>query len=284
MTLSTLQNRFSFAGNGVTQIFPFNAKFIKDTDLKIIEVDDVTKAETPKTITTHYTVSGGNNATGSITMLTAPLANKTLVIYRDTSADQDLDLIENDRLPVEEIEKRFDKTTQLAQRLKEKVLRAIGLREGFTGTFDLTLPIGMDDVANAGKSIVVNTAATGLEFGLSAAGIAAAQAAAAASAAAAAISAASAAASALAAAAAAATANNVTAVDVSGGNVPEILPSALLNPNMIITYLNISFASMNRIDVSTTGGDTIMGQATDEIYAGEVRRYWSDGISTWFLI
>ena len=289
MTLSTLQNRFSFAGNGITQIFPFNVKFIKDTDLKVIEVDDVTKVETPKTITTHYTVSGGNNATGSITMLVAPLANKTLIIYRDTSVDQDLDLIENDRLPVEEVEKRLDKAAQLAQRLKEKILRAIGLREGFTGTFDTRLPIGIDDPANAEKVIIINATSDGLDLGPTATEIADAEAfaiAAAASAVAAAASEAVAVAAAVqateSAADAAAFLSDFNEVDTSGGDVNVTLPLAS-DGIRIISYINKVGSGFN-INVGLTGGDNLHGGAGDTLSTGDVGQYWSNGINIWYRV
>jgi hypothetical protein len=294
MTLSTLQNRFSFAGDGTSTVFPFNAKFLADTDLKVLEVDDTTYVETPKTIATHYTVSGGNNAAGSVTMLVAPAAGKTLIIYRDPSLTQDLDLIENDRLPVEELEKRLDKLTQITQRLAEKLAKAVALHEATDpADFDIRLPKDIIDMVNFGKVLRVNDTGDGIDYGPNLQDIEDAEAnalAAAASAVAAAASEATAVAAAVQATESAADAaafaeqvGEIEEVDTTGGNVPKTLPLAS-DGLQFVTYINKSFGSSNAVIVSPTGPNLIHGQASDSLGAGEVGKYWSNGVDAWYKI
>lgn len=294
MTLSTLQNRFVFAGDGVSTVFPFNAKFLAETDLKVLEVDDTTFVETPKTIATHYTVSGGGNATGSVTMLVAPAAGKTLIIYRDPALTQDLDIIENDRLPVEEVEKRLDKLTQITQRLAEKLLKAVALHEALDpANFDIRLPKDIIDMVNFGKVLRVNDTGDGLDYGPTVQEIedAAAEAAAAAASAAAALASenvavAAAVQSTQSAADAAAFAEQVgeiEEVDTTGGDVPKTLPLAS-DGLKFVTYINKSFGSAFSVIVSPTGPDLIHGEASDSLGAGEVGKYWSNGVDAWYKI
>jgi len=263
MTLSTLQNRYSWAGDGTSTVFPFNAKFMDDTDLVVVEVDNTTLAETVKTITTHYTVSGGNNAAGAVTMLTAPAVGKTLVIYRNPALTQDLDLAENDRLPVEELEKRLDKLTQIVQRLMERSLRSACHREGFTGSFDPTFPAGMDAVANYGRALIINEDGTGFAFSDEDFG--------------------------------AQTYANVTAAqalnaavkyyfaDPSGGAFALTLPLASANEGVAFVVKHVAFGSGNDVTVSRTGADTIDGETSDTVTAGESKTYVSNG-SNWFTV
>lgn len=162
MTVSTSGNRTSSAGNGVTTAFAFPYKFFADSDLVVIEKDDVTGVETTKTISTHYTVSGaGNDAGGTVTMLTAPALNTTLSIYRDPSKLQSLDLVEYQALPAEELEKAFDKITLLAQRALEVLTRSVRLSEGHPGGFDPTLP----KLLEANKILVLNATGNGFDLG-----------------------------------------------------------------------------------------------------------------------
>ncbi len=135
MTISSLVNRVSAAGNGVTTAFAFGYLFLADADLIVISVVDATGVETTKTLTTDYTVSGAANpAGGTVTMLVAPPAGTTLVIYRDPSLKQLVDLVENDPLPVETaVEQPLDKLTMIAQRSSERIDRSLRFPEGDTG-------------------------------------------------------------------------------------------------------------------------------------------------------
>lgn len=144
MTLSTTTNRISYAGNGVTTAFSFPYYFLANADLVVIKRVDATGVETTQVITTNYTVAGaGVQAGGTVTMLVAPASGETLVIYRDPAKTQDLDLVENDPLPAEELEERLDKAMMVAQRLSDRLDRAIVLKATDTAA-TLELPLKAD--------------------------------------------------------------------------------------------------------------------------------------------
>lgn len=148
MTVSTLNNRVSYAGNGTTMEFSFPNRFLADSDLVVLEVNDTTGVETPKTLTTHYTVTGaGDAAGGTITMLVAPATGVTLVIYRDPTLTQPIDLVNGDPLDVDAgIERGFDRSTLQIQRVRDLIDRTMRLPEGDTGftAADMELPAKVD--------------------------------------------------------------------------------------------------------------------------------------------
>ena len=115
MTISTTSSRISYNGNGVTTIFAFPYRFLDQGHLVVVSIDSL-GAETVKTITTHYTVSGaGDPAGGSVTMLTAPATGTRLVIYRDTDVTQETDYVSGDPFPAESHETALDKLTMIMQ-------------------------------------------------------------------------------------------------------------------------------------------------------------------------
>jgi hypothetical protein len=181
MTISSTTNRVSYTGNGVTTAFAFGYKFLADADLKVYQ------AGTLKTITTHYTVSGaGEDSGGTVTFLTAPANGEEVVILRDPAITQGLDLVENDPLPAESVEDAFDKLTMIAQRLDDRIDRALVLSDTETASITLTLP-----APDAGKALIWNATEDALENSTYDVDTAAADAAASAAAAAASASAAS---------------------------------------------------------------------------------------------
>jgi hypothetical protein len=140
MAISTTLNRIAYAGNGVTLAFAFPYPFLAQGDLVVVVRNNTTGAEVTKTLTTHYTVSGGSGAAGTVTMLTAPATGETLTVYDDPAITQGLDLRENDPLPAESAETAYDRLTLICQRLKDRVDRAIRLSEGYSATFNPILP------------------------------------------------------------------------------------------------------------------------------------------------
>lgn len=181
MTISSTTNRVSYTGNGVTTAFAFGYKFLADADLKVY------KDGTLQTITTHYTVSGaGSDSGGTVTFLAAPANGLEIVILRDPAITQGLDLVENDPLPAESVEDAFDKLTMIAQRLDDRIDRALILSDTETAAITLTLPS-----PDAGKALVWNATEDALENSTYAVDDAAAAAAASAAAASASASAAS---------------------------------------------------------------------------------------------
>lgn len=144
MGLSSLVNRLSFSGNGSTTAFSFPYYFIAKADIKVIlvssaGVESVLDLDDEYAITA-TAVNGVYPSGGTITLDTAPASGETLLIYRDPALTQGLDLVENDALPVEEVEKAIDKTVMLSQRLDERVDRCLRIEESDSASVVLTLP------------------------------------------------------------------------------------------------------------------------------------------------
>lgn len=117
MTVSTDYAPLLYNGNGATTSFPITWPFY-DISVTLIEGDD----ETPWVLGTHFTVSGGNGATGTLTVDTSPTdytpaVGQQLRITRSTDVIQDLDLVENDPFPSAEIEKALDRSTLIDQEI-----------------------------------------------------------------------------------------------------------------------------------------------------------------------
>lgn len=149
MTLSSTINRVSYSGNSSTTAFSFPYYFLKSADLVVISKVVSTGVETLKVLTTDYTVTGaGVAAGGTVTMLVAPPTGTKLTIFRSPSIIQEVDLVENDELPAESVEGALDLGQMVAQRISDRVDRAVRLTDGFAGTFDPTLPADLSDCAD----------------------------------------------------------------------------------------------------------------------------------------
>jgi hypothetical protein len=134
MTISTTIIKVSYSGDGTQTVFPYTFKINAEADIQVI-IRASNGTETVKTLTTDYTVSGvGSSSGGNVTMVTAPSATETIVIRRDTTQTQTVDLVENDPFTAETVEGAFDKSVAIAQELQEEVDRSIKLSRTNTMT------------------------------------------------------------------------------------------------------------------------------------------------------
>lgn len=170
MTVATNLNRKEYAGNGVTTAFSTNPfVFFEEDDLDVYVVVDATGAATLKTIATHYTVAGGDGATGTVTMLVAPAVGETLVIVRNLDIVQETDLVNNDGSDAEVLEGALDRGAMIMQQIDSKVGRSFRLPDSDVSGASTELPvpeagtvIGWDEDAEA----LVNYEATDLDLSL----------------------------------------------------------------------------------------------------------------------
>lgn len=130
MTVSTAYAPITYAGNGATTAFPVTWPFFTGT--LVVTVIASTGVETAKTLTTHYTVTGGTDddgrpTTGTVTMVTAPASGETLRIARATALTQPTTWPESDPFPQASIETALDRLTLIAQE------NAAGGADGITG-------------------------------------------------------------------------------------------------------------------------------------------------------
>jgi hypothetical protein len=136
MTISSTTNRVSFTGNGVTTAFPVSFPFFSTADLVVIETTIATGAQTTKTLTTDYTITGTTDANGfyssggTVVANAAPSSSVTWTIYRDVSPVQTTQHVDNDPMSAASIDGPLDKLTCMVQRLIDRVTRALTQPDG----------------------------------------------------------------------------------------------------------------------------------------------------------
>ncbi len=137
MTISNRLNRTTLLGNGISTAVPIEFPFHSADDLVVIETVLSTGTQTVKVLTTHYTVTGTQDALGhyptggSVVMVSAPASTVSITVYRDVAALQQVILVENEKIPVKaSIEAPLDRLTMIAQRLIDRVDRTMTQPEG----------------------------------------------------------------------------------------------------------------------------------------------------------
>lgn len=128
MTDSSQNNKDSFSGDGTSTALPTTFPFIDDSDLVVTKRVTSTGVETVLTLTTHYTVTGGDYAIGEITPVDGATdfpAGVTWTIHRNTPKTQATDYVENDNFGSDAHENALDKLTYLALDGAEEIDRAL---------------------------------------------------------------------------------------------------------------------------------------------------------------
>ncbi len=158
MTVSSQVSKINYAGNDATTAFATTFYFILNSHLKVILTVDATGVETVQAEGTEYTVTGAGekDASGIVTMITAPATGETLTIKRDMPLTQGIDFVNNGPFPAETQEQGLDEGAMNAQENNEKISRALLLPES-TGLSDLIIPA---PIANRG--IKFNPTADGI--------------------------------------------------------------------------------------------------------------------------
>lgn len=160
-TVSTTTSRNTFSGNGVTTVFPLGFQFFEASSL-IVTLVQADGTEVPKTLTTDYTVSGGDGETGSVTTVSfTPATGEELVVERDEPALQGTDYVNNDTFNAETTERRLDRIVMAIQRLGDTFARALVITVGDDVSFSPNLPT---TVGQTLKFLRVNSAETALEW------------------------------------------------------------------------------------------------------------------------
>ena len=150
MTVSSTTVKNSYSGNGSTTQFAYGYKIFADSDLQVIIRTDSTGAETVKSLTTHYTVSGAGDASGGNVTFTSgntPASGETVVIIREVPQTQAIDYIANDPFPAESHEEGLDRATMTTQQVQEELNRSIKLSRTNTMT-STEFTVGATDRAN----------------------------------------------------------------------------------------------------------------------------------------
>ena len=178
MTVSSTTTKRSASGDGSNDTFSYNFKIFDDDDITVIIRTDSTGAETTKTKTTHYTVTGVGSASGGNVVFTSgniPASGETVVLLRTTARTQLTDYVANDPFPAATHENALDKLTFIVQELEEQIGRSLKVSQtnviatseftadatarankilGFDGSGDLTVSEGKVDTVTASVSAV----------------------------------------------------------------------------------------------------------------------------------
>ena len=146
---------------GATQTsFAVSFEFFADADLNFI-VDGTTK-----TLTTHYTVSGGDGSTGTITTtagnsVTGITGNSTVVITRSIALERVTDFPAQGSFQIASLNTELDRFTAIAADLNDKAGRSLQLTDYDTAV-SLTLP-AVD--TRKGKVLAFNASTGAVEAG-----------------------------------------------------------------------------------------------------------------------
>ena len=144
MTVATTTNRVTYTGDGSTTAFAVSFPFYDNTDLVVIERVISTGAETTKTLTTHYTVSGGSGSTGTVTAVTAPASTVQWIIKRTIPLTQSIDYTPNDPFPASTHEEGLDRAVMRDQQIDEEIDRSLKFPSTDSTSLSATLPSSVD--------------------------------------------------------------------------------------------------------------------------------------------
>ncbi len=128
MTIAVNQNNprvsYSVAQGQTTTSFAVTFEFFADADLKVY-IDDVLK-----TITTHYTVSGGNGSTGTVTMsVTGASGGSTVVITRDIAIERTTDFPSSGAFNISTLNTELDRLVAIDADVDDTLSRSIRLQD-----------------------------------------------------------------------------------------------------------------------------------------------------------
>jgi len=140
VTVSTTAQRVAYLGNGSTTAFAVPFVFFGAAELLVYE-RNAAGVETLRALTTDYTVSGGNGATGTVTANAPPASGLTWTIIRNTARTQLTDYVPNDPFPAQTHERALDRLTAIVQEIEGLALQALQFPPTEAGPFIL-LPSG----------------------------------------------------------------------------------------------------------------------------------------------
>ena len=155
MTINIANNnpRINYTATANQTVFTVPFEFFDNTDIKVyIE-------GTLKTITTHYTVSGGNGSTGSVTLTAGATLNDEVTLVRDVPLERTTDLTSN--YNAASLDAQLDRIVAEIADLDDRVSRTIQIND-YELASGLLLP-ALD--SRKGKTIQFNTSSGALEVG-----------------------------------------------------------------------------------------------------------------------
>jgi hypothetical protein len=157
MTTSAVTPRVSYNGSGSTG--PFSIPFLWTTSSELVVTrTSTTGVESTLAVTTHFTLTGANTSSGSLTLITTLAVGETLTIERATTQTQSVDLVRS-YLDFNVLEGALDKLTRSTQDLWFRVGRTLQLYKDDavgSGAFN----VGGQRISNLAPGVAGTDAAT----------------------------------------------------------------------------------------------------------------------------
>tara|TARA_R100000655_G_C2989484_1_gene192893 strand:- start:635 stop:2305 length:1671 start_codon:yes stop_codon:yes gene_type:complete len=160
MTINIADNSprisYSVSQGATTTSFAVPFEFFDNADLNVY-VDG-----TLKTITTHYTVSGGDGSTGTVSIsVTGITGGSTVVITRDIALERTTDFPVSGAFNIVSLNTELDRMIAIAADLEDQANRALQLTD-----FDAAVSLVLPDVdTRKGKTLAFNASSGAVEAG-----------------------------------------------------------------------------------------------------------------------
>ena len=155
MTINIANNdpRINYTATAGQTVFTVPFEFFDNTDIKVyIE-------GTLKTITTHYTVSGGNGSTGSVTLTAGATLNDEVTLVRDVPMERTTDLTSN--YSPQSIDGQLDRIVAEIADLDDRVSRSVQIND-----YELATNLVIPEIDNRkGRALQFNASNGDLEAG-----------------------------------------------------------------------------------------------------------------------
>jgi len=159
MTLSSETVRTSYDGDDATTAFSTVFVFWDDSDVRVVHRDS-SDTETVYVKGTHYTLTGGSGAVGTVTTKSGftVATGEKLIIISARANTQATSFATGGSFPSANAEKAIDQITRMVQQDAEELGRALTFSETSPDS-DITFP---DVTDNADKIFQINSAGTGI--------------------------------------------------------------------------------------------------------------------------
>ena len=155
MTINIADNtpRVSYSvAQGVTQTsFAVTFEFFDDEDLNVYVVG------TQKTLTTDYTVSGGDGSTGTVTIsVTGATGGSTVVITRSIELERTTDFPASGAFQIDSLNTELDRFTAISADLNDEISRSLRLTD-----YDTAVSLVLPDVNSRKGTVLAFDSSTG---------------------------------------------------------------------------------------------------------------------------
>ena len=138
ISLSDNDPRVRYTATSGQTVFAVPFEFFDNDDFDVFE-EDTSGSVTQKTLTTHYTVTGGSGSTGSITFGTGITLNHIITIVRNIDIERVTDFTGGAAINRAALNEQLDKLTAITSDIKDVNTRTVRLAD-WDADATLTLP------------------------------------------------------------------------------------------------------------------------------------------------